>query len=289
MRSLTVQSYAKLNLGLWIVNRRADGHHNLVTLFHRISLADTLRLKKSSTFSLRCSDPRLPTGEKNLITQAYRLLQKKFKKLGGVSVHLLKKIPAGGGLGGGSSNAAAFLLAMKKLYGLRVGKQQLMRWGAELGADVPFFLLQVNQAVGTGKGERLVPKPGKRRLFFTLLISHQPLSTKKVYQNLPRRLPGASLTKLKRAVTILSEFLNRNDFSQAQRLLWNDLEKPAFRLRPSIQRTIAKFKTRGARVVRMSGSGPTVFAIFGNESEAKRLARELRRDQSEGVAICHSV
>ncbi len=290
MRSLILQSPAKLNLYLRILGRRRDGYHNLFTLFHRISLADTLRLKKkSSGFSLRCSDPRLPTGEGNLITRAYRLLQKKFPKLGGVSVSLKKNIPIGAGLGGGSSNAATFLLGIKKLYGLKISTRELVALGRKIGADVPFFLYGVNQAIGTGKGDRIMPKPARRPQTFLLVISRQGLATKTVYQALPSRFPAVSLTKLTRAATLLCDFLGGDKYDQIAELLRNDLEQTAFRLRPSLRNIIAEFKKQGVPAARMSGSGPTVFAILSRPEKARRLARKLRQDQpSKEFVVCHT-
>lgn len=290
MRSLTVQSPAKINLYLKILNRRPDGYHNLLTLFHRISLKDSLRLTKiPKGFSLNCSNKKLAIGEDNLITRAYRLLQKKFPKIGGVSVYLRKHIPIGGGLGGGSSNAAAFLRGMKKLYGLALSQKKLIGLGKSLGADVPFFLYGVNQAIGKGRGDQVLLKPFQKSHWFLLLVSNKGVSTKRVYESLPKRFPAVSLTKVTRAVTILSDFLDRRNYSQAAGWLKNDLEQPAFHLRPSIQKVVAKLKKLGVKAAMMSGSGPTVFAILSRRQEAKRLAQKLRNKKfSERIIICHS-
>ncbi len=287
---MVVTSPAKLNLCLYVVGREPGGYHRLVTLFHRISLRDTLHLKKIKTgFSLKCPGVRLSTGEDNLITCAYRLLQEKFPRLGGVRVRLVKKIPLGGGLGGGSSNAACFLLAMKKLYRLKLSAGTLERLGRRLGADVPFFLRNVNQAVGTGRGDRIRVRLSGRRHYFVLVLDKQGLSTKKVYQNMPRRLPSRSLTKAGHAVRILCTFLDRGDIKQAAACLHNDLETAAFRLRPSIQKTIENLAKGQCRTARMSGSGPTVFAILGTRKEAAGLAARLRHLQSsKRVVVCHS-
>ncbi|MBI3307248.1 MAG: 4-(cytidine 5'-diphospho)-2-C-methyl-D-erythritol kinase [Candidatus Omnitrophica bacterium] len=290
MRSLTLSSPAKVNLYLRVVGRESNGYHRLVTLFHRISLQDKLRLaKQSSGFSLTCSNPSLSLGEDNLITRAYRLFKKSFPRLGGVRVHLTKRIPMGGGLGGGSSNAAFFLLGMKKLYGLKITRNRLMEMGKTLGADVPFFLENVNQALGRGRGDKLHSRPSKRQIWFVLLIDNKGLSTKLVYQNLPRRLPAVSLTKLSRAVTILCDFLDRGNILQAGKLLENDLELPACRLRPSIQKKIIRFRSLGIKTVRMSGSGPTVFAILSSKRKAESLVRKLRNHKPSGkLIVCHT-
>lgn len=290
MKSLTLSSPAKVNLFLKIIRRLPNGYHELLTLFHRISLRDTLRLTATQKdIQIRCNQPALSLGADNLITRAYRLLQKEFPKLGGVSVRLTKKIPMGGGLGGGSSNAGTFLLGMKKLYRLPLSNQKLTRLAAQLGADCAFFAQGVNQAIGEGVGEKLRPLPSKKKHWFVLILGEQGLSTKQVYQALPKKLPGVSLTKQKRVVKILAHFLEHQDYPSTVRLLRNDLEAPAFCLRPSIQKTIQEIQSLGVPLVLMSGSGSTVFVMVDSQRAAqilkKKLQRVLRKRQ---IVVCHT-
>lgn len=291
MHSLTVASPSKVNLYLKIIRKRPDGYHDLYTLFHRISLRDTLKLKKNSApgLKLTCSNPKLSLGEDNLITKAYRALQAEYPQLGGVSAHLEKVIPIGAGLGGGSGNAAALLLGLKRLYGLPISLKRLTRIGAKLGADVPFFIHNINQAIGLGIGDRLKPKPLKRRLWFVLAVSDQGLSTPAVYKSLSYPPKGPSLTKVSRAVTMLCDFLEGRNSQQLSQALENDLEAAAFLLRPSLRVLIERLKKLGAPAVRMSGSGPTVFAIFYNSRTAQNFAQKLRKVQlAKKVLVCHS-
>jgi len=290
MRSLTLLSPAKLNLLLRVVGRYPNGYHKLVTLFHRISLADTLRLRKRKQgFSLQCSYPGLPVDERNLIAQAYRLLQKKFPALGGVSVSLTKRIPVGGGLGGGSSNAAMFLLGMKKLYRLSSSQKDWIQMGKKLGADVPFFLSGVHQAIGRGRGDQITSRPARKRKWFVLVLSPRGLSTKKVYENLPKRLPAVSLTKVSRAVKMTCDFLDHDPLPHVNGFLENDLRPSAVALNPRIRKIIAGIHRLGISWVSMSGSGPTVFAVLSHQQEAKYLRHRLRfLSASEKVIICHS-
>ena len=289
MNSLTLRSPAKLNLALKIIRKRPDGYHDLITLFHRISLADTLILKKcASGFQLRCSDRKLE-GEGNLIAKAYRKLQAALPELGGVSVSLKKAIPVGAGLGGGSSNAAFFLLGMKKLYRLRISQAKLLRLGGELGADIPFFMYNFNQAIGIRKGDRLKNRPSKAKHVFLLAASKEGLSTRDVYQNLPVRHQPLSLTKVSRAITMLCAFLEKKNYGHVSELLQNDLELSAFRIRPSLHAVLEQFQKRGARLVRMTGSGPTIFAILPHLREAKRIQKLLKQDlPSHKILLCHS-
>jgi len=155
MKVITVKSPAKLNLHLRILRRRPDGYHDLLTLFHRISLHDTIRIRKArSGFKLTTNQSDLETGEGNLITKAYRMLQERFPRLDGVAVRLDKKIPLGAGLGGGSSNAAHFLLGMKKLFRLKISLPELMKMGKRLGRTCrSFFSGPVRRWLG-GSGKR---------------------------------------------------------------------------------------------------------------------------------------
>lgn len=290
MKKIILKSPAKLNLHLCILGRRPDGYHKLLTFFHRISLADTIViLKNSKGFELTTNVSFLETGEGNLITKAYRALQKEFPKLGGVSVRLTKRIPLGGGLGGGSSNAACFLLGMKKLYGLRISTRKLFAIGQHLGADVPFFLLNARQAMAWGIGDKLQKVPGGGPLWFLLLLSDQGTSTKNVYQTLAWNGRPLSLTKERRIARILSSFLKRKRIREASTLARNDLELPAFRLMPSIPKAMAVLKGLGAPFVLMSGSGATVFAAFSSQEEALDLSKRLKEVPFPfRKVICHS-
>ena len=290
MKHLTLRSPAKLNLHLRIINKRADGYHELLTLFQRISLADTIRIcKNRKEFRLTTNIPALETGEGNLITRAYRELQEKFPDLGGVSVRLTKRIPLGAGLGGGSSNAAHFLLGMKRLFGLRISSKELFAMGKRLGADVPFFLSEASQAMAWGIGDKLKKLPSRGRLWFLLLLTDQGLNTKKVYQTLSWSGRPLSLTKEKRIARILRSFLERRSVREASGLAKNDLEIPAFCLMPSIPKAMAVLKGLGAPMVLMSGSGATVFAALSGRKEVLDLSKRLKEVPFPfRKVICHS-
>lgn len=310
MFSIKLLSPAKLNLYLKVVGRRPDGYHELVTIFHRISLCDTLTLRKQkSGFRLTCSNPKLSCKEDNLITRAYRELQKEIPDLGGVSVRLAKKIPMGGGLGGGSGNAGVFLVAMNRLYGLKIPLKRLTRIGARLGADVAFFVQDAVQAVGTGVGETLQKIPSKTRHSFVLALSSKGLNTKLVYQTFSKSqgrfsaTPGTiksyartvpqgarQLTFAKRVARLLLSSLAKKNYDKVAALTVNDLEIPALRLRPEIGKTMQRLGKSGLTAVRMSGSGPTVFGIARNEKEARSLASQLHKiDRSRKYIVCHTV
>jgi len=289
MKTLTLQSPAKVNLDLRILGRYANGYHKLFTLFHRISICDTLRLvPRRHGVVIRCHHSAVPLDQSNIIAKAYQLLLERWPNLPGVTVYLTKRIPVAAGLGGGSSNAAAFLLGMKKLFSLRISQPELMALGGKLGADVPFFVANTTQAFGRDIGDSIEPVLSKVNKWFVLITSDQGLSTRDVYLKLPRRLPAASLTKLERTARIATHFLDRLALEKVDQILTNDLEKPAFKLQPAIQKIIQKAVTLGASLVRMSGSGPTVFAVFPNQNEARIFARRIRQVLKNKVIICHS-
>lgn len=295
MNSLIVKSPSKINLYLKVIGRRKDGYHKLVTIFQRISLADIISIKKQKTgFRLTCLvssglKQNLSCGEDNLITKAYRLLQSKFPNLGGVSVRLIKKTPMGAGIGGGSGNAAAFLIGMKKLYALSISKKTLTKLGSRLGADVAFFLYDKPLAVGRGVGDEIKSLRIKGKLWFVLVLSEKGLSTPQVYKNLPRMLPPVSLTKINTAVRLIGGLLSPEKCAGTSGLLENDLELPAFSLRPELQKMIKKIYEKGYEATRMTGSGPTVFSMVSSFKAAQKLAGELRREFPKNkVIVCSS-
>ena len=281
MKSLTVQSPAKINLFLKILGKRRDGYHEIVTLFHRISLADTLILKKiPSGIRIRTNVSSLPTGSRNILWKAFHLLGEEIALPGGVSVNLKKQIPIGAGLGGGSSNAASFLLGFKRLYRLRISKEKLLAMGAKLGADVNFFLLGVNQALGWGAGEKLSAHLNQKRLWFVLVAMPASLPTRKVYRNY-RPSKDASgglpfLTKGNRVVKLPYCFRN-GEAGKITSFLVNDLQETSARFYPPIRKTLRFFEQLGVRAALMSGSGPTVFAVMENRREALRLRKAARK------------
>lgn len=269
MKKLILKSPAKVNLFLRVVGRRKDGYHRLDTLFHRLSLADTLTLtKQDSDFSF-FSNADLPPREGNLLFKAYQELCKKFPQVRGVRVKLAKRIPIGAGLGGGSSNAAFFLLGMVKLYGIKIFQQELMELGLRVGADVPFFLLQKKQALARGIGEKLKPLAAKNKKWFLLITDPKPLSTPAVYQHY--RAHHDSFSKAGKSME-----------------LQNDLQASAVALRPSIAHTLRRLNASGAEAVLVSGSGPTVFAVSESKAKTQKWRRNLPVVLKKRSILCHT-
>ncbi len=284
---MRVDSPAKLNLVLRVLRKRKDGYHELCTLFHRISLHDTLSLKKGTEgIRLFCSHPRVPK-KNNLIVRAFHLLKANRPFPGGVTVRLTKRIPIGGGLGGGSGNAAAFLVAMNRLFHLGLSKKKLMKLGEKLGSDVPFFISGARHAMGEGRGEKIKPLPFKKRLWFVLLTHPRGLSTRRVYQGFRPSERPVSLTALRRDVRIGSVLLEKRKPERASEFLVNDLLPSAERLRPSLKKIRESLSELHLGICYMSGSGPTQFLIFSSRQKALQAIRRLRNFGKQ-ILLCHS-
>ncbi len=285
MTSISILSSAKVNLFLKVLGRRPDGYHELITVFHRVSLQDRLILKKIDRpeFRFITDHPKLKRTRENLIYRAYQSLRKITSWKGGVQVTLKKKIPVAAGLGGGSSNAAHFLSGMNRLFDLGLPMKTLVRLGAELGSDVPFFLYGVNQAIGTGRGEKIKPFISQNKFWFVLAISPFGIPTALVY----KRLKARPLTRISHDATITSAFLSRN--RDGFPLLWNDLFPISSHIKPELKRIDALFDQFGVARRLMSGSGPTMFSIHKSKREAQRVARAFRRrSRGTNVFVCQT-
>ena len=269
-KKLQFKTPAKINLGLHIHKKREDGFHELETILQMVTWFDELQLEGTSEkVELFCDTPEIPNDETNLVVKAARLLQKHFPgRCAGVNITLKKSIPSGAGLGGGSGNAAGVLLALNHLWDLKISRENLIALSAELGSDVPFFLISPF-AIGTGKGEILEPIKNPINLYVLMIYPNLPLSTPWVYGNLKLKL-----TKHKNNISILTNFLMRSDFAQLGAGLYNDLEPIVFKRYPEILEIKNELLRSGAGGALLSGSGSTVFGIFDNPDLAKKaLAR----------------
>lgn len=271
MRSITARCPAKINLGLHVAGRRPDGFHEIVTLFQAVDLWDTLTVEPDAGLSLEVDDPTIPGDETNLVMRAARLLQSRVAAAAGrgARLRLSKSIPAGGGLGGGSSDAAGALVALDALWGLELGSSRRSALAAELGSDVPFFL-GGGTALGTGRGERIEPLPPIAERPLVLGMPPFGLSTAEVYCALSAPLtpsgPGVNVPRL------FVKLAEQNDFALAT----NDLEAPAFTMRAELAAFRDAVSRSGAEVALLSGSGSTVFGMFGAGADVQSVAARLR-------------
>lgn len=263
---MTVRSFAKINLGLEIVGRRADGYHDLRTLFQTITLADEIDFEAApdGAIALAGDDRSIAWDRTNLVDRAARRLREESGTAKGAKIAVRKSIPAGRGLGGGSSNAATTLLALDDLWGLGLGPSGLGGLARGLGADVPFFL-KGGLCLGEGIGDRLTPLEDLAPLPCLLIFPPFPIPTPSIYAGVDASLtsPGKD-SKIER-------FLESGDFG----LLENDLERVIFRAHPELERWTSFFRERGALVSQVSGSGSAVYGLFPDAASAEAARRRL--------------
>ncbi len=263
---MTVKSFAKINLGLEIVGQRPDGYHDIRTLFQTVSLADELDFEPApdGLLDVAGDDPGVAWDGTNLVHRAARLLQGEAGTAGGAKIAVRKRIPAGRGLGGGSSNAAVTLLVLNGMWGLGFAPGELAPLARVLGADVPFFL-QGGLCLGEGIGDHLTPLPDRSPLACLFVFPPFPISTASVYAGV-----NASLTSPGKVSKIV-RFLESGDFG----LLENDLERIIFRAHPELERWTRFFREQGALLSQVSGSGSAVYGLFPDTASAEAARRRL--------------
>lgn len=236
-----VRSHAKINWALRVTAKRPDGFHDLETVFQTISLHDELTFTPAESLSLTCDDPTIPVDETNLVMRAARAAGADH-----VAIHLRKRIPAGGGLGGGSSNAAVTLREL--------GEGDLAEIALSLGSDVPFFLLG-GTAYARGRGELLTPMPPMTGIPLLLLLPEERVLTKDAFARITHYSPPLGIDAYR-------------DFSH----FTNDFERPVFSMLPRLATLKARLYDAGAQWAGMSGSGSTLVGAFVDEASRDRAA-----------------
>jgi len=246
---MLVRAYAKINWSLRVTGKRADGFHDLETLFQTISLHDTIRFTESDRLSLTCDDPAIPTDDTNLVMRAARALgAPRF------AIHLQKAIPAGGGLGGGSADAAATLVALSPLLSTSVSLGDI---ALTLGSDVPFFLIG-GTAYATGRGEVLTALPSMAGIPLLVLIPEERVSTARAFGMLRRSSEPLGIERHRRIVAD-GVLAHREE-------LTNDFEEPVFAMLPALRALKLRLIDAGASWAAMSGSGSTIVGAFADEA-----------------------
>ena len=262
---------AKVNLALEVLGKRGDGYHEIATVLQAVDLADRLRLETADTLSLHVDDPDLPTDDGNLVMRAARLLQKAAGREAGARIGLTKRIPVAAGLGGGSSDAAATLWGLSRLWKLGWPRARLRELAVELGMDVPSFL-GPGRAIATGRGERLAALPGGGGYALVLVNPKVPLSTREVYGRVPAGW-HAEPSGTERMV----EALRTRNAGTVGAALTNNLERVVEPVLPVIGRMKAALLAAGALGAIMSGSGPTVFGMARSLDHARQIRRRVSR------------
>ena len=268
--SCVEKAYAKVNLTLAVGEKRLDGYHEVVSVMQRVSLCDTLTAEQTREgITLTCSDPALPSGEENLAHRAASLFFRETGIAGGAALTLEKRIPSQAGLGGGSSDAASALLALRKLYAPALSDTELETMAAALGSDVPFFIRGGTQ-LATGRGEVLSPLPSLTDGWFVIVKPTESFSTPAMYRRLDE--PGSVLV--------------RNSRYMQDAVAANNVHAVAAELHNSFERVVPKdsslrtfkdaLRAQGALASLLSGSGSAVFGLFDTETAARAAVEALR-------------
>lgn len=269
---IRTRSLAKINLDLRVLNKRQDGYHELRTIFQTVSLGDTIEISYQpgrTQFNLKSN---LNISD-NLVVRAADSVLRATRATGRIGFVLKKKIPLGGGLGGGSSNAATVLLALPALLGKPLPMEKRLELAAELGSDVPFFLLG-GTAVGLGRGTELYPLPDFPRLPALLITPEIHVSTPDAYRALDRKAAHETSRQIADFQAVVSRI------PSAAPACKNDFETVVFKRHPQLKLIKGKLLKLGARPALMSGSGSTIFGIFPSRELRDSAARSFRNEDS---------
>ena len=245
---------------------------------HQIRRTLSRRLGVTSLIAVRCNHPQVPLGQDNIAYRAAELLMRKAKIRQPVAIRIRKQIPVGAGLGGGSTDAAAVLVGLNRMWKLRLSVRQLERLALQLGADVPFFI-RAKPARARGIGEKLRLLPKVRRRWLVLIYPGFPVATAWVYRNLPLKLTKVSVNT---SIATPLESLDKLD-----KLLINDLEQVTVRRYPEISRVKSMLSLAGAAGVLMSGSGSSVFGVFESKRLAEQAFRRMRQEEGVQAFLAH--
>jgi len=272
MRSVSLPSFAKINLDLRILGTRPDGYHDLKTVFQSLALFDNVTVTaRRGPLAVTCDEPDIPTDQRNLVWKAASLLHRvatgKQSAPGGIAIDLRKRVPSEAGLGGGSSNAAMTLLALNKLWKLDLDLASLTRIGARLGADVPYFLVG-GTALGLGRGDDIYPLADMPPVHVVILRPGFGVATSDAYTWFDEELRRAK----EPAPRVVPP-----GWPAWSATLRNDLEIPVVRHHPAIGRIKQSLVDAGAAFAAMSGSGSAVFGLFERADAARRTANDLAR------------
>ena len=268
---MRLQAFAKINLGLDVLGKREDGYHEVRMIMQTIRMYDQLDMRKSVEpgIHLTTNKKYIPVDENNLVWRAAKLMMDTCGIIEGVSIHLHKVIPVAAGMAGGSSDAAATLVGMNRLFHCGLSKEKLMELGVQIGADVPYCVLR-GTALAEGIGEKLTVLPPMPDCWILIGKPGISVSTKYVYTTLDLNTDTVhpDIDGMKKAL----EDGNLYGITERMGNVLQDVTIPAY---PEVERIKEQMKTLGAVNAMMSGSGPTVFGIFDNEEKAQEACQKL--------------
>ncbi|MET7771575.1 4-(cytidine 5'-diphospho)-2-C-methyl-D-erythritol kinase [Nocardia sp. NPDC005366] len=282
---IIVRAPSKVNLHLGVGDLRADGYHDLTTVFQALSLSDDLQISPSAVLSVRVTGEgaaQVPTDRTNLVWKVAVRLAHLAGRAPLVEIAITKGIPVAGGMAGGSADAAAALVGLNELWELGLSRDELAAIAAEIGSDVPFSL-HGGTALGTGRGERLLPVLSRNTFHWVLALAKGGLSTPSVFAELDRLRDNGDPPRLGEPQELM-QALASGDPKQLAPLLGNDLQAAALSLKPELRRTLRAGVTAGALAGIVSGSGPTCAFLCDGADSAIAVAAELA-----GAGVARSV
>ncbi|MDO4586282.1 MAG: 4-(cytidine 5'-diphospho)-2-C-methyl-D-erythritol kinase [Planctomycetia bacterium] len=313
---LIIQTPAKLNLFFEVLHKRSDNYHEIETITTLIDLYDELRITKQNSdknfkirdknsriisesnpkidkIDFRCQDSNgleldlgIPKNEKNLVLKAVELFQKKTGRIEPLSIQLIKRIPSQAGLGGGSSDAAATLWGLNKLFQTQLSQPDLQELGAKLGSDVPLFLVDSGIVLGKGRGEIVKSLDNIQESYFVLLKPPLGLSTAAVYAQ-SEKIRNSEKYQIKKANSLLNE--SQTGLSDNwPSLIFNRLEEAASLIWENIEKIKKKMKLLNVLGVQMTGSGSCLFAICPNRETANQIAFLLKLENMGQIIVAKS-
>jgi 4-diphosphocytidyl-2-C-methyl-D-erythritol kinase len=283
--SVTVRVPGKLNLYLAVGDRRADGYHELTTVFHAVSLIDEVTVRSADVLSLQFSGEganQLPTDGRNLAWQAAELIAEHVGRAPDVAITIDKSIPVAGGMAGGSADAAGVLVAVNELWELGIPRRDLHALATQLGSDVP-FALHGGTALGTGRGEELTAVLSRNTFHWVLAFGAGGLATSAVYSELDRLRNVGAPPRLAEQEPVLAA-LAAGDPQRLAPLLGNELQPAAVSLEPSLRRALRAGVQAGALAGVVSGSGPTCAFLCASAAAAIDVGTQL-----SGAGVCRTV
>lgn len=272
----SIHSPAKLNLFLEVVNKRPDGYHNIDSIFAAVDLCDeiTVELLTCDSINVTTDHPSVPNGENNIIYKAVNELKKAFKISSGVSVCVKKRIPVGGGMGGGSSNAASVIATLCNCWNIDVTKAPVPGIAARLGADVPFFLYGDGLAQCTGIGDQIKKIFSSFEMSFVIVNPCVIINTGEIYRSI-------NLTYAPNTSKIFIEMFNTSDLLKISKYFFNRMEETVFARYPQVKNVKDELMNAGCTGSLMSGSGSSVFGLVRNQAQAHTIAEVMRENHPE--------
>ena len=256
---MEINSYAKINLGLHILNKRQDEYHNIITVFQEIDFCDQISIEKSDDFIFETNVDWLDK-KNNTCIQAFSATKQKFPNISNIKINLIKNIPPGAGLGGGSSNGTSILKGINELFALKMSHDELIELSKKISADSPFFVnggLQIGEGIG---GDLSPIKSSLNGVYILLVMPDIKIDTKNAYKK--------CLLKDKTNIKFAGMLDELKNYDLSSELFYNDFEVYVFKTHPEIGKIKLTILDLGAKYASLSGSGSTVFGIFSNKKDA---------------------